>query len=92
MRLIEQALVGLGYGDIAADLEQRSGVTLQVPAVERFRDALLAGSWRAALALLPELSVGDEKRMKEVGPGRYCSPHHPTHSEPLSLVGLKGTL
>jgi len=65
MRLIEQALVGLGYNDIAADLEQRSGVTLQISAVERFRHALLTGAWRAAIALLPALSVGDEKRMKE---------------------------
>jgi len=28
---------------------------------------------------------GAREERAEVGPGRYCSPRHPTHFEPLSL-------
>ncbi|KAI8101236.1 hypothetical protein M9435_001344 [Picochlorum sp. BPE23] len=55
IRLIEQALGNLGYGDVAAELERVSGVEMQPLVARRFREAVLKGDVSTALSLLGEL-------------------------------------
>ena len=60
VRLIEQALVNLGYHDVAMTLEKRSGITLEESEVSQFREAILHGHWRDALAILTSLPVSGQ--------------------------------
>jgi len=55
LRLIEQALSRLGFPEVAAELERRSGVQLHSAAVVEFQQGLLAGRWERSLELLPSL-------------------------------------
>lgn len=55
IRLLEQALMQLGYGDLARALETASGVEMHPRHATAFRDAVLGGDFQAALELLPEL-------------------------------------
>ncbi|KAG1666697.1 hypothetical protein FOA52_013609 [Chlamydomonas sp. UWO 241] len=58
VRLIEQALHNLGYGVVAEQLEQASGIQMQPPHVTRFQECVLQGRWGDALQLLPQLAGG----------------------------------
>eukprot|EP00873_Tetraselmis_striata_P005613 jgi/Tetstr1/425877/TSEL_016251.t1 len=59
LRLIEQALLHLGFDEVAHSLEAVSGVELMEPCAREFRAAVLAQQWDAAASLLlalPQLS------------------------------------
>ncbi|KAG2501778.1 hypothetical protein HYH03_000278 [Edaphochlamys debaryana] len=60
VRLLEQALHRLGYGDVAAQLEQRAGIQMQPPQASEFQAAVLGGQWEAAMALVPQLTPHDD--------------------------------
>lgn len=55
IRLVEQSLASLGFGDVARRLEQRSGVVRQSAATNALQAHVLGGDWDRAL-----LAVGDE--------------------------------
>ncbi|KAK9838625.1 hypothetical protein WJX74_000090 [Apatococcus lobatus] len=59
IRLIEQALVGLGFKDVAQHLETSSGVQHQAQEVSHFRTAILRGAWDEAVELLGQLRLGN---------------------------------
>ena len=52
-----QALRNLGYDDVAAGLEKKSGVQFQVGTVTYFREAILEGNWDDALETLEKLDM-----------------------------------
>lgn len=63
IRLIEQALINLGFKDVAELLEKESCVNFQSPSVNKFREAILSGDWDIAVKLLETLPViSEEKR------------------------------
>ena len=66
VRLLEQALGGLGFPDVADALERASGIPLQSPVAREFRQALLAGDWERCLELLPGLQIAGESVLAEV--------------------------
>ena len=66
VRLLEQALGGLGFPDVADALEKASGIPLQSPVAREFRQALLAGDWERCLELLPGLQITGENVRAEV--------------------------
>ena len=57
MRLLVQGLHRLGYSGVARELEAASSIAMQPPSATEFREAVLAGRWDAALALLPQLAA-----------------------------------
>lgn len=57
IRLLEQALMQLGYGDLARALETASGVEMHPRHATAFRDAVLGGDFQGALDLLPKLGA-----------------------------------
>lgn len=59
VRLLVQSLHRLGYSGVASELEAASGITMQPPSASEFREAVLAGHWDTALALLPQLSASN---------------------------------
>lgn len=64
IRLIEQALYGLGYAGVARQLEGESGIRHEEPHVVEFRGAVTGGNWEAALRLLEMLGIEGEERLK----------------------------
>ena len=58
VRLLQQALNGLGYADLAASLGEASGSPAEAPPALALRAAVAAGDWEAALASLPGLGLG----------------------------------
>jgi len=66
VRLLEQALGGLGYTEVAEALERASGIPLQSSTARDFRQALLAGKWERCLGFLPRLGIADEDVRAEV--------------------------
>ena len=55
VRLMVQAMDGLGYSAAARQLEAESGVLLEPREVSALRRSLAAGDWPAVEALLPQL-------------------------------------
>eukprot|EP00898_Chlorokybus_atmophyticus_P008224 jgi/Chlat1/8402/Chrsp80S09222 len=64
IRLLTQSLYGLGYGAAAKRLEVDSGILLQSETIASFRDALLGGDWKTAVALLDTIRFLDEAAHK----------------------------
>ena len=64
IRLIEQALHGLGFKDVAKQLEATSGVRHQAREVTQFRDAILQGEWDQAVDLLSRLKLGNSESLQ----------------------------
>ncbi|XP_024388495.1 WD repeat-containing protein 26 homolog isoform X2 [Physcomitrium patens] len=64
VRIIEQALFSLGYQQAGAVLEEESGIRLQSPAVQQFREDILAGRWDECVATLSEIGVLEESTYK----------------------------
>lgn len=60
VRLMAGYLCELGYTHTAQTLQAESHITLEDASVVRFRAAVLAGDWPAALALLPCLHVSQQ--------------------------------
>ncbi|MEW5311837.1 MAG: hypothetical protein WDW38_003522 [Sanguina aurantia] len=60
VRLIQQALVKLGYAGVAQHLEQESSIEMQVPAASKFQERVMAGDWAGAVELLPALTQRDD--------------------------------
>ena len=58
VRLMVQAMDGLGYGAAARQLEAESGVLLEPREVSALRRSLAAGDWPAVEALLPQPQLG----------------------------------
>ena len=65
IRLIEQALVGLGFTDVAQQLERSSGVQHQALEVSQFRAAILQGAWDEATRLLEHLRLGNSENLSK---------------------------
>lgn len=63
IRLIEQALHGLGFPDVAEQLERSSGVQHQAQEVSHFRAAILEGAWDEAVQLLGQLKLGNSESL-----------------------------
>ncbi len=63
IRLIEQALHGLGFKDVARQLETTSGVRHQAREVTQFRDAIVQGEWDQAVDLLSRLKLGNSESL-----------------------------
>ena len=61
IRLIEQALHGLGFEDVAKQLEASSGVQHQAREVTQFRRAILQGDWDQAVELLSRMKLGNSE-------------------------------
>ena len=57
VRLLEQALHGLGFGDLADRLERESGVALHSAEAKAFSGGLLQGAWAECLDLLDRLEI-----------------------------------
>ncbi|KAG0584191.1 hypothetical protein M758_3G191600 [Ceratodon purpureus] len=64
VRIIEQALFSLGYQQAGAALEEESGIRLQSPAVQQFREDILAGRWDECVATLSKIGVLEESTLK----------------------------
>lgn len=60
IRLLEQALVHLGYPDLASRLEQESGIEMQPRVASEFRAAVMSGDFQGALDVLPRLGTSAE--------------------------------
>lgn len=60
IRLLEQALHHLGFSDIAAALEQRSGIEMQPEAASQFQRKIMDGDFQGALEILPHLSSSQD--------------------------------
>eukprot|EP00243_Klebsormidium_subtile_P002915 TRINITY_DN15944_c0_g1_i1.p1 TRINITY_DN15944_c0_g1~~TRINITY_DN15944_c0_g1_i1.p1 ORF type:complete len:606 (-),score=172.76 TRINITY_DN15944_c0_g1_i1:173-1990(-) len=60
VRLITQALRGLGYASTAARLEEESSIPLQSDAVNRLQDGVLVGRWEECVTLLRELRLDNQ--------------------------------
>ena len=65
IRLIQQQLIELGYGDVSELLQQRSQIEVEKPAVRQFRRLILAGDWEGAIKLLGQLGVFDDDTRRE---------------------------
>ena len=59
-RILIQALVDLGYGKTAAELEGESDYTLESPYVANFRHAVLKGDWGSSERLLDEMDISQD--------------------------------
>ncbi|XP_073391482.1 WD repeat-containing protein 26 homolog isoform X2 [Physcomitrium patens] len=64
VRIIEQALFSLGYQQAGAALEEESGIRLQSPAVQQFREDILAGRWNECVTTLSRIGVLEESTFK----------------------------
>lgn len=65
IRLLEQALYGLGFRKAAKDLEVASGIDCEPAEVRAFRHAVLEGSWDRAVKLLNDLTFSGEAEHKK---------------------------
>ncbi|KAK9865403.1 hypothetical protein WJX84_007229 [Apatococcus fuscideae] len=61
IRIIQQALHGLGFKDVAQQLERSSGVQYQAREVTHFRDAIVQGDWDEAVRLLGRLKLSNSE-------------------------------
>ena len=66
VRSMEQELISLGFPDIAALLEERSGVRLCSAAARLFSDAVMDGAYADALAHLRGLRARDFGRVRQM--------------------------
>jgi len=65
VRLIVQALQGLGYSQSAVTLEKESGYPLETPAVAQFREGVSNGDWAHVESLLPSLDLAQTNEAEE---------------------------
>lgn len=56
-RLLTQAMYDLGYSNVAKQLEQESGLPIEVPSVVAFRNSVLNGEWDQAETILLSLDL-----------------------------------
>ncbi|XP_024007457.1 WD repeat-containing protein 26 homolog [Eutrema salsugineum] len=64
IRIIIDALSSLGFGDIAASLEKRSGIFLHSPIVTNFLDLVKKGEWDKSIEALQGFELRDDKPVK----------------------------
>ena len=62
VRLLQQALAGLGHADLAAALGAATGAPAEGAPAAALRAAVEAGDWEGALAALPALGLGGAGR------------------------------
>eukprot|EP00798_Chlamydomonas_sp_ICE-L_P015759 gene15759-21882_t len=60
IRLIQQSLTKMGYGDCAKKLEADAGIEMQPQSATAFQSRILSGEWDSALSLLPQLTNNEE--------------------------------
>lgn len=65
IRLLEQALYGLGFRTAAKDLEVASGIDCEPAEVRAFRHAVTEGSWDRAMKLLNDLTFAEDAAFKK---------------------------
>lgn len=63
IRLIQQALLKLGYRDVSQRLEKTSGIQMQPSEATEFQQRVAQGDWSAALQLLPRLTNNEQVRV-----------------------------
>ncbi|CAJ0634268.1 1067_t:CDS:10 [Entrophospora sp. SA101] len=61
VRLMVQAMQGMGYNQAATTLENESGFPLESKDVARFKDGVLKGDWTLVESLLPTLELDNSK-------------------------------
>ena len=94
IRVLEQALTQLGFGALAQQLEQESGVQLEASEIGRLRGAVMEGDYEATLELLEQLPLTEqelrrakfavlEQKFLEVRPMCYATCSMPAHSPTL---------
>ena len=66
VRSMEQELISLGFPDVAALLERRSGVQLCSGAAKLFSDAVMEGAYADALAHLRHVRARDVGRVRQM--------------------------
>ncbi|KAG5064628.1 hypothetical protein AAZX31_02G266100 [Glycine max] len=64
VRIIAKALYSLGYGKSGAHLEEESGIPLQSPGVNLFRQQILDGNWDDSVATLYKIGLADESMVR----------------------------
>ena len=65
IRLLAQALYGLGFRSAAKDLEAASGIDCEPAEVRAFRHAVTEGSWDRAVKLLSDLTFSGDTAHKK---------------------------
>mmetsp|Transcript_20610 Transcript_20610/g.24748 ORF Transcript_20610/g.24748 Transcript_20610/m.24748 type:complete len:637 (-) Transcript_20610:656-2566(-) len=64
VRLLGQALSGLGYDSAAKVLEEESGIQVQSETVNNFRQHILEGDWKNVVDAIDALPLGDPQIQK----------------------------